>query len=547
MEIEISYAGDIELGELKDTLTSFKEEKVAERIWQKDYTVWKNNPQEISNRLGWLTAPEWTINRLSEIEEFVESVRREGFQRVLLLGMGGSTLAAEVIAGVFGVKHGYLPLSILDTTDPILILRERHACERSKTLIIVSSKSGTTVETDSLMKYFYRLLVTREGAREAPRCMVAITDPGSGLEEIAREFRFRQIFLNDPDIGGRFSALSFVGMVPAALSGLDCRLFLETATQFSRQERERGGDAISARLGVFLGHLASKGRDKLTLFVSHLFPGLGAWLEQLVAESTGKEGKGILPVEEEPSLPHTYFGPDRVFVQIEKSNESPIATSLRPRVNIEVPDLIHLSSLFFLWEFATAVAGWKLGVNPFDQPNVEEAKRAAREALKQDTREESPDATIDDIEIYGIKRGSRLAEFLDEMIGEDTSYIALQVYLTPTASVWKGLEAIKRFLLHRYGKVVTIGIGPRYLHSTGQLHKGDGGKGVFLQFTESVTEDVPIPDRMGEEKSSLTFGILRLAQARGDFLALTRAQRRVMRFHFPFPGEEGLTKLVGLL
>lgn len=545
MGVEISYEGKWDREEIEGVFSELRSQQIAERIWQKDYTVWKPEPKEIINRLGWLTAPSWTLNCLPEIEEFVTSVRKDGFERVLLLGMGGSSLAPDVISRVMGFRSGHLPFSVLDTTDPAMILKERGDFEKSKTLVIVSSKSGTTVETDALMKYFYRLLVSLKGQRDAARHMVAITDAGSSLDVIGKEFNFRHVFLNDPDIGGRFSALSLVGMVPAALVGLDVRAFLERAHRFALREREKGSDSISAGLGACLGEWACHGKDKLTLFVSPSMPGFNDWLEQLVAESTGKEGKGLLPVPEDPSVPFEYLGPDRVMVEIKHVRQESAIPTANPKIVLNFNDLLDLAPLFFLWEFATAVAGWRLGVNPFDQPDVETAKKAAKEALREGG-EEKPDWVMDEIEVYGAKREGSLTEILDSAITEETSYIALQVYLTPTPRVCQALQALKTALLRRYRKAVTVGFGPRYLHSTGQLHKGDAGKGVFLQFTEPVSEDVPIPERMEEDKSALTFGTLRAAQARGDYLALLRSHRRVLRFHFCRKTEEGLTKLARL-
>lgn len=546
MGVKISYEIGDKVDYLEGALTDFRKERIVERIWKQDYTVWKPSPQEIANRLGWLNAPSWTFNHLGEIEAFAESIRRDGFQRVLLLGMGGSTLAPEVISRVFSSGRDYLPLNVLDTTDPALVLKESHQLERFKTLIVVSSKSGTTAETDALMKYFYRLLVALRGHQEAGRQMVVITDPNSRLAETGKKFGFRRVFLNDPNIGGRFSALSFVGMVPAALIGVNCRDLLEAGKSFVAEERERGPDAISAQLGVFLGDCACRGKDKLFVFVSPQLPGFGAWLEQLIAESTGKEGKGILPVLEDPSYPVEFFGLDSVFVHIRKADE-PRWPMAQPSVDMVFTDLSDLAHLFFLWEFATAVIGWRLKVNPFDQPDVEAAKKAAREALSSPI-EEKPDFAIDGIEFYGLNDGEPLTAAIDSMvIGGGASYIALQVYLTPTPGVLEALKAIRTGLIKRYGKAVTVGFGPRYLHSTGQLHKGDAGRGFFIQFTEAVEEDVPIPDDMEGGAASNTFGTLWAAQAYGDRRALERAGRKVIRLHFSRRTEEGLTTISRLL
>ncbi|HOJ51548.1 MAG TPA: hypothetical protein PLT64_02405 [Syntrophales bacterium] len=543
MGLSMNCEGGRYIREVAGAQRELKRHRIVERIWARDYTVWKENPQEIVNRLGWLTAPSWTLQHLPEIEAFVDSVISDGFERVLLLGMGGSSLAAQVISQIYKGRAGYLPLSVLDTTDPALILREREAIERSKTLVIVSSKSGTTVETDALMKYFYRALVSRWGAKEAGRWMVAITDPDSNLAKIGEAFGFRHVFLNDPEIGGRFSALSLVGMVPSALMGLNCREFLAAADSFAAQERERGSKALSARLGVFLGELARLGPDKLEIFISPHLSELGAWLEQLIAESTGKEGKGMLPIVEEAILPAEYYGSDRVFVHLRKSDEKTVYLVDWPYVDLKFTDLADLSSLFFLWELAIAIAGWRLGINPFDQPDVERAKKAAREALH-GGREERPDFTVDGMEIYGAKGFSRISQLLDDIITrQDTSYLAILAYLTPSPEILEALRALRAAFVQRYRKAVTVGFGPRYLHSTGQLHKGDAGKGVFIYLTEPVHTDVPIPESMAEDRSSLTFGALRAAQWAGDCQALTQGGRRVIRINFRDSTAERLTAL----
>jgi len=545
----MNLKADFALGEYESSVEAawqkMKGQKIMERIWSRDHTVWKEEPKEISNRLGWLTAPAWTLDKLPKIEDFTNSVRQEGFKRVLLLGMGGSTLAPEVIARVFGVKASYLPLRVLDTTDPTSILRETEELKKEKTLIIVSSKSGSTVESDALMKYFYHLLVSQMGKENAARHMVIITDPGSPLAELGNRLKFRQVFLNDPDIGGRFSALSLVGMVPAHLLGVECREMLLYAHQFAAEEKEKGEGALCARLGIAIGELARTGRDKLTLFISPSLQGFGDWLEQLLAESTGKEGKGILPIIENEPLPPEYYGKDRVFVSIAKTGEIIHPFPGFPAIGLKFNDLLDLGALFFLWELTTAVCAYRLSVNPFDQPDVERAKRAAREVLSQMV-EEKPSFFVNDIEVFGLSSIHNLRDVFDE-IDENISYVAIQAYLTCDDEVQKALDLLKKALMHRFRRPVTVGIGPRYLHSTGQLHKGDGGRGFFLQLTQPVLEDVPIPESMENSHSTLTFGTLRAAQARGDREALVSLGRKVVRLHLYPPVVDKLTYLCQLL
>jgi glucose-6-phosphate isomerase len=520
-----------------------------DRIWAKDCTVWKPDPKEIANRLGWLTSASDMMVRLDEIETFAKSIRSAGYTQALLLGMGGSSLAPEVFAKTFGRRPGYPSLSILDSTDPAAVFRQAGQLDPARTLFVVSSKSGTTVEIHSFFKFFYGWACERLGREKAGEHFVAITDPGSKLVELAREFGFRQVFLNNPDIGGRFSALSFFGLVPAALIGIDVKMLLERAVTMAANcdacNSPVTGDNQGARLGAYLGRLAQLGRDKLTLITSPSIQHFGDWVEQLIAESTGKEGKGILPVlREAPGKPEVY-GPDRLFVGLEMAGEPLRAMFIRslkeaghPVEIFRLHDPYDLGGQFFLWMMATAVAGRFLGINPFDQPDVEAAKVNAGEAVKAyiasgKLPEEIPALSFGGVEVYGSIKGKDTMSALENFLG-DTSpggYIAVMAYLNATDETDILLQVFRTRLRDRYRVPVTVGYGPRFLHSTGQLHKGDSGRGFFIQITADCADDVPIPDAPGSTASSITFGTLEAAQAMGDRQALLGKGRRLIRLH----------------
>lgn len=551
-------------------LEEMRDKQIMNRIWDHDYTIWGDDPDEIANRLGWLHSPETMADAVSNIEAFVEEVRAEGYDRALLLGMGGSSLAPEVYRRVFGVKNGYLDLSVLDSTDPGAILTRWDALDPAKTLFIVSTKSGGTVETMSFMKYFYTRTVKALGVKEGKRHFTAITDPGSGLASAARDLGFRKIFLNDPNIGGRYSALSYFGLVPAALIGLDLHLLLKRADTMACNSEgcncPVGGDNLAARLGAVLGTLANAGRDKLTLVTSPAVSAFGPWVEQLIAESTGKQGKGILPVEGETPGPPAVYARDRLFVYLRLEGDDAldewmktVSDSGHPVLELNLDDLYDLGGQFFLWEMATAVTGKFLGINPFDQPNVESAKILARkmvDAFKNEGRLPEPQATltIDGITVYTEKGAGSLEDAIrafmstadpgkEEAAGR--SYIAIQAYLAPSAETTADLQEFRTRLQLSYRMATTVGYGPRFLHSTGQLHKGDAGNGMFFQITADTVEDVSIPDQAGEAASSITFGILKTAQALGDRQALLDAGRPVIRFHLGKDIAAGLMRLVG--
>jgi glucose-6-phosphate isomerase len=530
---------------------------VVERIWRGDHRVWKPEPTEIANRLGWLASPQAMLPRLAEIAAVAGEVRAEGYAFALLLGMGGSSLAPEVFRKVFGRAGGWLDLAVLDSTDPGAVLARAEGLDLERTLFVVSTKSGGTVETFSFLRYFYNLMAGRFGAAEAGRHFLAITDPGSALADIAREKGFRHAFLNDPEIGGRYSALSCFGLAPAALIGMDVKRLLERAAAAAARERALPeGELNGALLGALLGELSAGGRDKLTFRLSPSLAPFGDWLEQLLAESLGKEGEGILPVVgEEPGAAEVY-GSDRVFCAIRLAGDgddgetASLARAGHPVIEIELADPYDLGGQCFCWEMATAVAGWRLAVNPFDQPDVESAKVLARTmiaAFRETGRipAETPSLRDGGLAVYGPVIAEEAVEAPAVFLSQagPGSYIALQAYLKPSPALDRDLHRLRTRIRDRLRVAVTVGYGPRFLHSTGQLHKGDGGGGLFIQFTADDPRDAAIPDELGRPESALTFGILKQAQACGDGRALLEAGRRVIRIHLGADPAQGIRRI----
>lgn len=538
-------------------LDKLQEEEVITKIRQHDYTVWKDEPEEITNRLGWLTVHQEMKKSLGEINGFVQEIQDAGYNQALLLGMGGSSLAPEVYRHIFGVKKDYLDLSVLDSTNPDAIIEKEEQLSYDKTLFIISTKSGGTIETISLLKYFYNRAQKKIGAKDAGSHFIAITDPGSELERLARNLKFRKIFFGDPAVGGRYSALSSFGLVPAALIGLDCEQLLAKAIVISEQSRSFNFDPPDfqhpAWLGTVLGLMGKRGRDKVTLLASPRLRPLGAWIEQLLAESTGKEGKGLLPVDDGQIKSLHRYSSDRLFVYFyldddssEDQNITALQESGHPLIMIKLKDCYELGREMFRWMMATSVAGWVLQINPFDQPDVEKAKVIAREMINTYLAKGSlpalqPDFLTNKIAVFsGLPASSleqvwhnffKFAEGGDGSEDRNLGYIAIQAYLKPDSKTDSALQALKEKFEARLRLAVTIGYGPRFLHSTGQLHKGDAGKGLFIQLTTDPKKDLPIPDEPGRDQSSVNFSVLLKAQALGDRKALIDAGRRVISFN----------------
>lgn len=532
-------------GAVDAALADLRDNTIMARIWKHDHTVWKPDPTEITNRLGWLHSPQVMMEAIPEITAFADSVRAEGYTQALLLGMGGSSLAPEVFRFTFGVKPGYLDLAVLDSTDADAVLAHAQRLDLAKTLFIVSTKSGGTVETFSFFKYFYNLIAAKIGSEKTGAHFIAITDPGSGLADTAKQYNFRQTFLNDPNIGGRYSALSYFGLVPAALLGVDLKKLLDVAQKMAADSK--GEDNSSGQLGAVIGELAVAGRDKVTLIASPPIKYFGAWAEQLIAESTGKEGKGILPVDgEEVGAPNVYAN-DRVFAYLRLEGDTTYDAKVEalrqaghPVVQLNLHNLYDIGSEFFRWEIATIIASRRLKINPFDQPNVESAKVLARQMVAAYQKagklpESTPSLQVNGVSVYSDLLAKNLKEVLTKFLAQaqsGRSYVALQAYVQPTPETEVALQNLRTKIQTHLRVATTVGYGPRFLHSTGQLHKGDAGNGLFIQFTSDPMQDAAIPDEAGAPKSSMTFGVLKLAQALGDRQALLEAKRRVIRFHF---------------
>jgi len=480
---------------------------------------------EIGNRLGWLDVATRIKPEIHLLQAFAHEIRQGGISKVLLLGMGGSSLAPELFSKVFGDSKAGLALEVLDSTDPQAVRTKTQTHPPKETLYIVSSKSGSTVETSSLFKYFYNRAVAELGDKLGGAHFIAITDPDSGLAKTGAQLGFRRIFLADANIGGRYSALSHFGLVPAALIGVDLAALLDSAENMAaRCKNSRVSENPGALLGIVLGCLAAKGCDKATFVLPENKASFGDWVEQLLAESTGKQGKGIVPIVSEPKLTAESYAQDRVFVAY-----SPESTGRggHPTISLSWQNDNELGAQFFLWEFATAVAGWVLGINPFDQPNVEEAKVRTRHFLAEYNKVgKLPKSQAEPL------NAQTLDSFLSRVaVG---SYIALQAYAAPNPQLTEALQGLREKLASKYKLATTLGYGPRFLHSTGQLHKGDGGRGFFVQFVALLPpDDLPIPNEAGIPNSDLAFGVLKFAQALGDAEALQAAKRQVLTFQVP--------------
>ncbi len=546
---------------IEEALAALSSQKIISRIWKKDWTVWRDDHREIANRLGWLTSPQDMEQTQDGLGRFVQVCRSKGFTHALLLGMGGSSLAPLVLGDIFKPAPGNLDLDILDSTDPAAVLDFQKKLTPGKTLFIVSSKSGTTIETESFFKFFWNRAASSLGEERAGAHFAAVTDPGTPLEDSAKRLRFAFTFHGNPEIGGRFSALSPFGLVPASLKGIPIGEILRTAKDMAAlccAETDLKHNP-GAYLGTILGVLNQNGFDKATLLFPRRLETLGLWLEQLLAESTGKEGRGILPVTGEPIGPARIYGPDRFFVYIQEKGcaRNPEITPLEragfPIISLTFPGPHHVGTQFFLWEFATAVAGFFLRINPFDQPNVESAKKKTREILEIYRRQgvfpaENPTFESTEVALFSDMRVSSLESGLNTFLGQARAgdYVAIQAFVAPKKQTTALLQDLRIVLRERTGLATVIGYGPRFLHSTGQLHKGDRGNGMFLQITAEDEKDVAIPDEPGSPRSTLTFGALKAAQARGDFETLKSSGRRIIRLHLRKDVREGLKKTIQL-
>jgi transaldolase / glucose-6-phosphate isomerase len=516
---------------MEEARGKFESREAARKLLDCDASLWSNDPEvqaAISNRLGWVHAHKLMRSRIDEFEQLQRDIRDAGFKQAILLGMGGSSLAPEVLQNSLGNADGFPELTVLDTTNPDTICRIRESLDLHRTLFIVSSKSGTTIETATLMSFFWQETVKELGEQHAGEHFIAITDPGSALEAQAGELGFRRTFLNPEDIGGRYSALSYFGLVPGAIIGLDIADLLKHVPD----------DHADIELGLVIGALARSGRDKLTFILPDQIAGLADWLEQLIAESTGKSGTGIVPISQETFAGASTYGSDRVFVgmQLMNSVERSIDTFMaavesagHPVIRISIPGISHLGAEFYRWEVATAIAGAVLDINPFDEPNVQESKDITNKLLEE-YRETGnlpvPIATqaSDAVSVAGGDPGSLhdpFKWFLNQVRLGD--YLAILAYNDTRPEINERLAEIRRLLRDRLGVATTLGHGPRYLHSIGQLYKGGPQMGAFLQIVTLPENSVDIPDR------DYPFEVLFAAQGLGDFQVLQDRSRPVLR------------------
>jgi transaldolase/glucose-6-phosphate isomerase len=519
------------LGELQPVvdaqLAQLQKEEAPRRLWAKDSTLWSTNPakrEEIRDRLGWLNVAEKMLEHAAEFREL--SAHGRTYSDVVLLGMGGSSLCPDVLRNTFGAIKGHPRLHVLDTTDPTTILAVRSKIRIQDSLFIVASKSGETTETLSHFAYFWDQV--RAGGHDgmAGRHFAAITDPGTSLEKLAKDHGFRWIFPNPPDIGGRYSALSYFGLVPGALMGVDVAELLERAVEMAHScaDSVPAADNPGVWLGAVLGRLALEGRNKLTLIASPKVASFGYWVEQLIAESTGKQGKGIVPVEGEPVGKPSAYGDDRVFVYI-RMDSDPVNRSVRaleragqPVVTLTLRDKLDIGGEFLRWEVATAIAGSVLGIDAFDQPNVQESKDNTKKVLGKFRASGKLPAALS---LAPAKSRTGLRSLLER--AKPGAYFAIMAYATRTAASEAAIASIRATIRDRTHFATTAGYGPRFLHSTGQLHKGGPKTGLFLQVVQDDTRDVPIPGQ------PYSFSILKQAQSLGDLQSLTSKRLPVLR------------------
>jgi len=528
--------------------------------------VWSDKPDEIVDRLGWLDIAVRMEEERHCISALLQDLQQEGYTQAVLLGMGGSSLAPEVFARTFG--SGPMSLRILDSTHPAAVQSVAASLDAARTLFIVATKSGTTAETLSLFKYFYNHLQEKLGEAEAGAHFVAITDAGSELVKLGQACNFRAVFINDPNIGGRYSALSHFGLIPAALLGVNLRRLLRRGQEAKNDcgRHITGSLNPGAQIGVVMAEMAKAGRDKLTVIADEEVASFADWLEQLIAESTGKSGTGIVPVVGEPAASPETYGADRLFVHLQWSDAGAqdgkvqaLIDAGHPVIRVRFRDRYDLGGQFFLWEYATAVAGARLGIHPFDQPDVESAKQQSRQMMSAYMESGSLPAPQPLLESAGLKvylgggDGDRppgsadeaLAAFVNGATAGD--YISIQAYMRPCPSVDRLLKKMQGRLRDRTKLATTTGYGPRFLHSTGQLHKGDRGNGLFIQLTDRPSSEADIPDEPGSAESAVPFGVLIQAQSLGDRQALLNAGRRVLRIDLGKEAESELGRLVDSL
>jgi transaldolase/glucose-6-phosphate isomerase len=542
------------------SLDDWKKNNKVARLWQKDASLWSGTDE--SNWLGWLTITEEQLAHIDALKQIADDVKKARFKHALLLGMGGSSLCPEVLRMTFGKIKGFPELHVLDSTDPAQIKAIEARVDLKSTICIVSSKSGSTLEPNIYKQYFFERVKAKVGEKEAGNRFIAITDPGSKMQQVAEADKFRKIFFGVPSIGGRYSAISNFGMVPAAVMGLDVVKFLKNTEEMGHACG--GSSAADSNPGVLLGTVmgiaANHGRDKITITASPGISDLGAWLEQLIAESTGKIGKGIIPVDRERLAKPAAYGNDRVFAYLRlaskpnKAQDAAVAALEKaghPVVRITLPNTYTLGQEFFRWEIATAVAGSIIGINAFNQPDVEASKIETKKLTSEyettgSLPPESPFFEEKGIKLFAdekntaaLRGGAKLADVLRAHLSRlgAGDYFAVLGYIPMNPANEKLLQGIRHAVRDKKKVATVLGFGPRFLHSTGQAYKGGPNSGVFLQITCDDAKDLPVPGQ------KYTFGIVKAAQARGDFAVLAERGRRALRVHLGKNLKSGLATL----
>ncbi|HEY6045243.1 MAG TPA: bifunctional transaldolase/phosoglucose isomerase [Pyrinomonadaceae bacterium] len=550
---------------VSDSLDEWSANKKVERLWAGDASLWSGEDEH--KWVGWLTLVDEQQKTLRRFANFAAEVKDAGFAHVLVLGMGGSSLCPEVLRKSFGRIQGFPELHVLDSTDPAQVRSFENKIDLANTLFFVSSKSGTTLEPNIFKQYFFERVREAVGHDQAGKHFIAITDPGSKLREAAEHDGFRKIFLGVPSVGGRYSAFSDFGLAPACAMGIDVERFLAKADAMAQACRLPPKDNPGVILGTVLGVAHNEGRDKITIVASPGINDLGAWLEQLIAESTGKNGQGIIPVDRESLGAPDIYGDDRVFayLRLETAPDpkqdaaiEKISSAAHPVVRISVPDGYDLAQEFFRWEIATATAGAIIGINPFNQPDVEASKIETRKLTEkyEQTGSLPPETPIFEdggIKLYADEKNAReletavrdrslsgyLKAHLDRVKHHD--YFALLAYIEMNDAHERELQSCRHAVRDTKRVATCLGFGPRFLHSTGQAYKGGPDSGVFLQVTCDDAADLKVPDQ------KYTFGVVKAAQARGDFAVLAERGRRALRIHLGADVDAGLSQLQAAL
>lgn len=561
MKIQYSLPNELK-AKVDASISDWQSNQKVAKLWQKDASLWSGDDE--SWWLGWLDIVERQQKEIDTYKSLSAEIEKAGFQSALLLGMGGSSLCPEVFAVTFERKPGFPELHIVDSTDPAQVKAAADQVDLKKTILIVSSKSGSTLEPNILKQYFFDQMKQAVGPENAGKHFIAVTDPGSKMEKVARADGFRHIYYGDPQIGGRYSALSNFGLIPAAVMGMDVEKLLRFAKKgVDGCKSTTVAENPGVMLGLVMGHAAKAGRDKITFFTSPEIYDLGAWFEQLIAESTGKSGKGITPVDREEIADPEKYGQDRLFVylRLERSVDTDLDAKVaalekagHPVIAIEVSELYAIAAQFFTWEIATAVAGSILEINPFNQPDVEASKVETRRLTSEYEQtgklpESAPIFESEGIKLFadgkyaatlkGAAAGNTLADYLRAHLNQihPGDYFATLAYLTMSPENEQAIQQFRHKVRDAKKVATCLGFGPRFLHSTGQDYKGGPNSGVFLQITSDHAHDVAIPDQ------KYTFGVVIAAQAAGDLAVLQQRGRRALRVHLPGNVEAGLKTL----